>query len=70
MSFATTGFRSFAPTSPAAPAGPGGHLRRWLAQRRQAAVLAQVDQRLCDDAGLPTGAAIRAVSPRPMLPAG
>jgi hypothetical protein len=40
--------------------GPGlaARARRWLRQRRQAAVLRQIEPRLREDAGLPMGSAV------------
>ncbi|TDG02676.1 DUF1127 domain-containing protein [Paracraurococcus ruber] len=62
MSITVTGFRpdlaspGLAPR-PAPGAGLFGRLRRWLRQRRDAAILAGLDQRLREDAGLPPAAA-------------
>ncbi|MFC7476740.1 hypothetical protein ACFQS7_20400 [Dankookia sp. GCM10030260] len=57
MRIAVTDCASLPASGPAPGAALAMRVRRWLRQRRQAAVLRQVEPRLREDAGLPMGAA-------------
>ncbi|MFZ4407575.1 MAG: hypothetical protein ACOYOH_09545 [Paracraurococcus sp.] len=57
MSSTTADLRAVSAHRPAFGAALSGQLRRWLRQRRQAAVLCHVDPRLCEDAGMPVSQA-------------
>ena len=58
MSSTTADLRAVSAHRPAFGAALTGQVRRWLRQRRQAAVLCHVEARLREDAGLPIQAAM------------